>query len=309
MKEFAKIQQAHILHIVNRMKGFYHDDVVNTWADKTIDNFNELLKKYKIVEFELNQNSYMGVVLDCISKDGQHLIMKNVPSFLNRFNAEISCLLKLPKQVRCKIFEHNFNTCMIVMEKIEQGNSAHFFGHEQEYENLFDILSANKIVVTENIEAKSFWDVVESDYKKFLSLNKNSDDFKYVNKYYEVFQNSRSIFNNETNFLLHGDIHRNNAMVGSTGIKLIDPLGFTAPFVFEFGALCAYELFDVEESNFQYVLDNFLKFVEKFEEKSKFLIALKDVVIKIYIPSLYEACDDHKKSSKLLLVLDFLSRA
>lgn len=309
MVTLVKITRDNIAHIEDRMKGFYPDNVVDSWSNTTITNFNDLFTKYKITSFDLNQNSYMGVVLDCTTEDGRHLVMKNVPNFLDRFHAEIQCLLKLPQEVRCQIFDFNPKTCMLVMEKIEPGNSAHFFDYKVEYENLFDILASNKIVITEQIIAKSFWEVVENDYQKFLEIPKieNKEDQMFAKKYYEIFQNSRSIFENETNFLLHGDVHRNNAIVGSDGIKLIDPLGFTAPFVFEFGALCAYELFDAQPKEFERIFASFCDFVKKYEDIEKFIVALNDVVIKIYIPSLFEAGDDHKKSSKLLLVLDFLS--
>lgn len=310
MQNFAKIHKNDISHIEKRMKNFHEDEVVERWIDITVENFNHLLEKYEIEKFILNQNSYMGVVLDCIDSSANHYIMKNVPFFLNRFEAEILCLLKLPKEVRCKIYEYDTYSCMIVMEKVEPGNSAHFFGLEKEYEILFNILYANKIEVSDVSSSKSFWEVVEFDYNKLLSLtnNENCEDIKTAKEYFEILQKHQLYFKNEIVYHLHGDIHRNNAIVGKDGIKLVDPLGFSAPFVFEFGALCAYELYDTCVENFDNVLSKFYDFVAKFEDKNNFLIALFDVVIKMFIPSLFEANDNHKKSSKLLLVLDFLAK-
>ena len=112
----------------------------------------------------------MGVVLDCQTKDGNRIFVKNVPSFLGRFAHEIGCLMRIPESARCVIKEYDPETQCVVMETIDPGDKAHFFDNVEGYQKLFDFLAAEKTEIDDEIEHDYdyFTEVLRSDYDKYF---------------------------------------------------------------------------------------------------------------------------------------------
>ena len=111
------------------------------------------------------------------------------------------------------------------------GERSEFYLNKSRYHDLFNLLYDNKISLDDYIDEnfKSFDEVVKHDFDLLLETNYNKENAtilyeKFVDKYTSVTDN------NET-YLLHGDIYKNNAINGEERIKVIDPLGFKAPFI------------------------------------------------------------------------------
>lgn len=143
--------------IINKLSRFYSKDIVSKWEKKVVKDINELLKKYKVKQFKVNENSYMGIVIDCL------------------------------------------------------------------------LLSDN-------------------------------------------------------------------------GLKIIDPLGFKAPFVMELVSICAYEMFYNPKENIE-ILNDFINYFSYYTDEDTYKKALFCNLVKVYIPSIYEANDGGIRAAKWLKII------
>ena len=113
---------------------------------------------------------------------------------------------------------------------------------------------------------------------------------------------------NEKMYLLHGDIHRANALIDKTGVKVIDPLGFKAPFVFEFGSVIAYEMLDSTPDKYDELMDQFIQFATRYASERDVVVSTFCVLIKIYIPTFFEAKDGGVRNRRFLEMIQFMEQ-
>ena len=88
-------------HIFDKLEGMYGKNEVQSWRKTAKKNIDEMFEKYKVTSYALNKQSYMGIVLDCSSANGD-LYIKLVPPMLNRFFFEVETLSRLPKELTCR---------------------------------------------------------------------------------------------------------------------------------------------------------------------------------------------------------------
>lgn len=282
----------------------YDKNVVLEWQGKVIKDMNRLLEKYNIISFEINPDSYMGIVAKCIDKNNHEKYIKIIPPMLERYDFETKTLKNLPEKVRCKIYEINPDSNSIVMEKINPGTKAEFYQNKTLYKKLFNDLSNRK---TEKIDLSTFLtfsEVVERDYKKYKKVLPRNDiaENLYL-KFQEVYSEVEKI---GPKILLHGDVYKNNALLSDNCIKIIDPLGFVAPFIMELVSICAYEMFYNEEKTNKEILNDFKDFFNEFTDAKTYEKALFCQLVKLYIPSLFEANDGGIRAAKWLDIINDL---
>lgn len=279
-----------------KLNKFYNKDEVDEWKAKVSISINRLFKKYNVVDYKLNENSYMGIVVDCKTTCGKDVFIKYVPPMINRFNTEIGTLSLLPKNVTCKIYEINYEECFFVMEKIVPGTLIGYQENKEELLNLFKYLNNNKIIITDEIDKqyKDFADVVEYDYN--ILCKRFESDCITTNLYNKFKKIYKEICKNEI-YLLHGDIYKNNVILSNHGLKIIDPLGFKAPFVMELVSICAYEMLYSKE-DLRKILNKYIDYFSCFVEPTLYKDALFCQLVKVYIPSIYEANDGGIRSRK-----------
>jgi len=288
--------------IFERLESFYDKEYVRKWQIKVVSDINELFKKYEVTNFSVNKNSYMGIVIDCKSKIYNNIFIKVVPPMIGRFKTEVETLMKLPSNLTCKIYEVDMDKNAIVMEKILPGQLALFYEKKNLFKQLFVELDKNKIEIDDSIDNNflSFLQVVEHDYE---ICNKTNHSSPIVECLYNEFKKSYSkITKNQKSYLLHGDVYQNNAILSNFGIKIIDPLGFKAPFVMELLPICAYEMLNNQKNNSE-ILDDFINFFSPFVERDYYKEALFCQLVKVYIPSIYEANDGGVRSNKWLAII------
>ena len=294
--------------IFERLSCFYNIDEVNEWKNKVKDDLNQLFLKWDVTQYQLNKNSYMGIVLDCKCKT-KDIYIKIVPPMIKRFFSETGTLKKLPKDVICEIYEIDENANAIIMEKIIPGDLARFSENKKMYTDLFENLANNKIIVDEEINEKfkNFSEVVDYDYNILQSTNFDLDIPAFLYKLFKE-KYSELCMNNDL-YLLHGDIYLNNAVLSNENIKIVDPLGFIAPFVIELTPICAYEMFnnDGNRKNVD-IFNEFYDFFSQYVDYETYKNAMLCQLIKVYIPSIYEANDNGKRANKWLNIINDLYR-
>lgn len=291
--------------IFEKLSKFYNKKEIDNWGKKACLDINEIFEKYHIYDFKLNKNSYMGIVMDCKSKTNNELFIKIVPPMLERFEKEVGILKLLPKNLTCQLYEIDYEKKAIIMEKLIPGDLVDFYNNKDLYLKLFNDLYANKIEINNIIdkEYNDFSEIVEKDYLISKKIKHNFS--KQVDELYSQFLISYEKINyNAKKYLLHGDIYMNNAIMSNNIIKLIDPLGFKAPYTMELVSICAYEIFNNkgDKTNIE-ILNDFIKFFASFVDKNTYKEAMFCELVKVFIPSIYEANDSGVRASKWLAIL------
>ena len=300
--EIARFNIEDANQIFEKLVKFYDSKVVESWKDKVDKDVNFLFKKYKVEYFNLNKNSYMGIVLDCHSYTYNNIFIKIVPPMINRYFYETETLKKLPSFLTCDFIGFDKEKSAIVMKKVEPGDLIPFNGNEKIIKNLFENLYSNKISITKEINSSflGFDEVVYNDYQICKKYNLNDETinnlFKQFNYYYDEIKNCNQ------SYLLHGDVYKNNIVRSKSGPIIIDPLGFKAPFVMELTSICAYEMF-YSTGNNKEIFDFFCKFFEEFVNREIYKKAVFCQLVKVLIPSTFEANDGGIRVGKWLNII------
>ena len=293
--------------IFDKLSNYYDVNIINEWKQKLQIDITKLFKKYEVEDYKLNKKSYMGIVIECKSKTHGEIIIKIVPPMINRYKTEIGTLKKLPKELICKIYETALNKNAIIMERIFPGNQVEFDSNKKQIKKLFKTLYDKKININKTIDKnfKDFCDVVEHDYNIYKRNNKENS---IVNKLYNLFTIKYSeVCDNNPKYLLHGDIYKNNILKSTNGLKIIDPLGFKAPFVMELVSICAYDLFyNKKDIDCNLIVDKYINIFDNFVDSNIYKKALFCQLVKVYIPSIYEANDGGIRAQKWLEIINNL---
>ena len=290
--------------IFDKLSRFYNANDVSKWSDKVCIDINELLSKYMVYDYEINPNSYMGIILACKSEVYGELIIKIVPPMIERFEKEISTLNLLPSKLTCRFYEIDYTKKAMVMERITPGTLVEFYDNKDLLAKLFKELSNNKTIPDDRIDEriKDFSEVVKKDY--LISKSVSHEFFEQVEVLYDEFLKSYdNITINCKKYLLHGDVYKNNLLLSKNGIKLIDPLGFIAPFVMELVSICAYECYYNTDKSNKKILKDFCEFFKEYADETTYKEALFCQLVKVFIPSIFEANDGGIRANKWLSII------
>ena len=171
--------------IIQKLQTFYEPKKVELWGHKIVKKINLVFKKYQIIKFSINKNSYMGIVMDCVSLTHGSIYIKVVPPMINRFENEIRTLKYLPDNLTCKFYEIDYKNKILVMDKIMPGTLVEFYPNQKILKNLFAELYKEKIEINASIrEYTDFYHVLLHDYK---ILNSNHLSNKKIDKLFNLF--------------------------------------------------------------------------------------------------------------------------
>lgn len=293
MSSYAKFDLKDANHLFNKLSNFYDANLVKNWQKNISSILDNFFIKYNINNYIVNKDSYMGLLLDC----GDYYI-KAVPPMINRFEYEIGTLQKMPKVCICKIFDIDYDNKVFVMERIKPGVKAEFNINKTQLSDLFNNLYINRIDFDQ--KHKDFSDIVTYDY----SICKHVSPSEVVDKLYNIFIKNYNELDGEK-FLLHGDLYKNNILKSNNGLKVVDPLGFNAPYIIEYTPICAYEMY-YSDGNYEKIFNDFVYFFGNMIDKAMYKKALLCQLIKVYIPSNYEANDGGKRAKKWLDIINTL---
>ena len=301
-EDIKKMELTDIQYIFDKLTKFYDYRLVNAWKKRVLNDINSLFVKYKVIDSKINKNSYMGIVIDCFSSCYGNIFIKIVPPMIERFTTEVNTLKLLPKELTCKILEIDMDKKALVMGKIMPGDLVNFYDSREIIKDVFQKLYMSKIEINEDIDQhfKDFLEVVTNDYNICKNRHYNT---QVVDKLYAIFVNEyKDICKNQKKYLLHGDVYKNNIIRCHNSAQIIDPLGFKAPFIIELLPICAYEMFYNTKDN-EEILNDFTNFFSDYVDKNYYKKALLCQLIKIYIPSLYEANDGGTRAHKWLEII------
>ena len=206
-------------------------------AEKWLNDFphaiERLTEKWQLTFKGHERNSRFGTIIYAESRVYGDVAVKIVPWFCPRLKSEIECYRSLPYREMCDLYEVDEELGAMLLKYVKEEtdattNKALVFTSlfeqkkqalEEDYpllypygEVLMDVLSNAEKVIGEKNDPNLF---------VFLpSIQKAKDAYR--------------LFEADEKYIIHGDAHEYNMLGSENKCVLIDPLGYIAPFAFEY---------------------------------------------------------------------------
>ena len=206
-------------------------------AEKWLNDFphaiERLTEKWQLTFKGHERNSRFGTILYAESKIYGDVAVKIVPWFCPRLTSEIECYKSLPYREMCDLYDVDEELGAMLLKYVKEekettADKALVFkslfeqrkpASEKDFpllypykEVLMDVLSNAERVIGENNDPKLC---------VFLpSIQRAKDAYR--------------LFEADEKYIIHGDAHEYNMLGSENGCVLIDPLGYIAPFAFEY---------------------------------------------------------------------------
>lgn len=237
----------------------------DAWLNELDVSLKHLMDKWQLTFTGHERNSRFGTILYAGSKLYGDVAVKIVPWFCPRLKSEIECYRALPYKEMCRLYDVDEELGAMLLKYVE----------ETDRENcdkalVFDSLyRQRKPAVQEDYPLLYPYSEVLEDVlanaKKVIKASGDEKLFAFLPSI-EKAQNAISLFENDEKYIIHGDAHEYNMLGSKDGCVLIDPLGYIAPFAFEYARYLGTAMKENEMQN-----DDFFRLSEKvFSGKGDF---------------------------------------
>ncbi len=205
----------------------------DAWLNELEVSLKRLMDKWQLTFTGHERNSRFGTILYAGSKLYGDVAVKIVPWFCPRLKSEIECYRALPYKEMCRLYDVDEELGAMLLKYVE----------ETDRENcdkalVFDSLyRQRKPAVQEDYPLLYPYSEVLEDVlanaEKVIKASGDEKLFVFLPSI-EKAQNAISLFENDEKYIIHGDAHEYNMLGSKDGCVLIDPLGYIAPFAFEY---------------------------------------------------------------------------
>ena len=206
----------------------------DAWLDALDDALKRLMDKWLLSFTGHERNSRFGTILYAQSKDYGEVAVKIVPWFCPRLKSEIECYRALPYREMCRLFDVDENLGAMLLKYVKEADD---FDHSDKA-LVFESLCAQKKRAHEEDHPLlySYREVLSSVLQNAKNVIKNKNDEKLFDFLPSIqkAEAAYSLFENDEKYIIHGDAHEYNMLGSKNGCVLIDPLGYIAPFAFEY---------------------------------------------------------------------------
>lgn len=278
-------------------------EVIKKW-EKVIDReIEELFQKWGIYEFSLNADGVTGIVIEAKSHVyGSVFIKINSPVYEERFKKEIAILTGLKKYPQCKIYDYDSQKRAMFLERIKPGDYIDFYDDQEQIKQMFINMENNK-EKAENVQHSSYLrgvkELTEIEYEESQKVDYHNKLMAYLME--EMRRIYKETFENDEKFVLHGDAYFKNTLRGEDEIKVIDPVGYNAPFIFEYMPFFTYEiLWHSKDKNYKEKYNELIDYFETFTDVSRFKEAAFVFCVKQIISSIYQVNDGFVRANLYL---------
>lgn len=283
-----------------------HREETKQW-EKILDKYiEELFMKWGIYQYQVNADAYTGLVIEGTSHIYGEVVMKIYPPFLNhRFKKETTILTQIPHYHQCTVYDLDFEKNAMLLDRIIPGDYIDFETDQKDIAQMFIDMNNNKKKSSEgkNIEClKDVLELTENEYLITSKIDYHQELMAYLmdemRKVYDHY------FINDEKYMLHGDAYFKNALRSHDGVVIIDPVGYSAPFIFEYMPFFTYEILWHSQSNdYAKKYNELIDFFKSFTDVSLFKQASFAFFIKQIVPSVYEANDGYVRANSYLDVI------
>lgn len=246
------------------------------WLDSVYDVFPELLKKWSITSFLVNQTSRFGLVLLADSETYGKVVLKFIPPFVNRYERELEAMQLLSKEFMCDLLDYREDCNCMLLRTISPAKFASF-DENIKLTQFFNKVVSNARKYDESIKLEHipyYFDELKEklDHKDDMPYMKNEivPELKYAIKLFE------DNFVNAQKYIIHGDLHSLNILNNNQQFWGIDPNGMLAPLEFECVRFIRNDVRDHPEfgyaNRFEILVNYFSQFVLKEKLLKAFII-------------------------------------
>lgn len=280
------------------------------WLETLNENVNELFSSWGIVNYRVNADSYMGIVLECDSSKYGETIVKMYPPFLKdlseQYSKETYVYQTLENYHQCGFLDYDPGKHAMLLQRVSPGSYISYPRDADDIMRLFKDLEKNKLPIS---AIRNLHPAVQNILHQIREDYIASRGFEFYPKLMEYLKNKAEevhgeIFSTEEKYLLHGDVYFKNALRSQDGIQVIDPRGFQDAYVFEYTPFFALELaFHSNPRNYLEDSKNLIKFFQKFADTSKLYPAVFIYLVSSMIQAIHGGNDQFKLANIRLTLI------
>ena len=206
-------------------------DSAPAWLLSLPEKISMLSGRWQIHFTGHETNSRFGCILYGKSGIYGDIALKIIPNFCPRLKSEILCYELLPYREMCSLLDADTEVGALLLRYVHASASS-----PSDKEKVFSSLAAQKKPFDAQCGLPMYEDVL-------TEVLENAERIIYASKdrNLEIFNDSilkakesMLLFARDKKYIIHGDAHEHNMIVGENGCVLIDPLGYIAPFEFEY---------------------------------------------------------------------------
>ena len=251
-----------------------YPEETNKWLNSLFLYYKELINKYgEFKEIIANQSSRYGSVLLIKNNEEKEFIIKIIPKFLNRYESERDSYNVLSDKFLCEILGSDDVNHSIMLKKLRNGTIASFEDNIN-LTNFFIRVFDNAKIYTQDLKNKHFLKF----YEELKEKNNNKDSAKYLNKEIGICLEKAiaffdKYFKNDTLYVIHGDLRKENILKDDNEYYAIDPIGYVAPIELETSRFIIDDITTNKLFNTNDRIELLLNYFSKWFNKEKILIA------------------------------------
>lgn len=290
------------LKIYQKMRKINKDET-KKWEKELDRDIEDLFEKWGIYEFSVNGDGYSGLVIEGESHVYGQVVMKiYAPFFEERFQKEIAVLSGLKNYHQCQLLDVVPEKHAMLLDRVIPGDYIDFYDDKDIIKKMFIDMEAHKTKachVKNSQVLKGVLELTENEYLTTAKIDYHQSLLAYLMKHMRKIYHE--YFDDDESYVLHGDAYFKNALKGDNEVVVIDPVGYNAPFIFEYMPFFTYEiLWHTKNKDYIGKYNELIEYFNEFIDVSRFKAASFVFCIKQIIPSVYEANDGYVRANSYL---------
>lgn len=226
------------------------------WLLSLPEQIHLLAEKWQLVYTGHEQNSRFGTILYASSRMYGDVAVKIVPWFSPRLKSEILCYRLLPYREMCPLMDVDTELGAMLLKFV----SPSAFENTPLPVTVFSSLFSQKRAYAGE-EGLPHYENVLSEVLINAENTVHASGDENLSVFLPSIQKALSAiktFDKDQKYIIHGDAHEYNMLMSESGCVLIDPLGYIAPFEFEYARYLGTAMKHTE-----YPTDEFLSLAKK----------------------------------------------
>lgn len=203
------------------------------WVASFTDEVRRLEEKWGFTVEGYERDSRFGAILYGQSEKYGKVAVKIVPWFSPRLAGEVYCYRRLPYREMCPLYAVDEKLGAMLLKYVPAAESA----DPAKKEAAIAALYAQRSIATAEDEkhVRRYEDVLAEVAANALSEIARTGDAGYAHLALSIERAEKAMagFGHSERCIIHGDAHAFNLLEEEASCLLIDPLGYVAPFAFE----------------------------------------------------------------------------
>ena len=203
------------------------------WLETFTDEVRRLEEMWGVTVEGFERDSRFGTILYGVSEKYGKVAMKIVPWFSPRLQGEVYCYRRLPYKEMCPLYAVDDRLGAMLLKYVPVNAASNPAGKEAAIAALYDQRS---LATVEDETHLPHYETVLADVCAVAKAHiARTGDAGYAHLAQSVERAERAMadFADQERCVIHGDAHAFNLLEEGDNCLMIDPLGYIAPFAFE----------------------------------------------------------------------------